>query len=85
MSFLSRKTKQTDSLAKEAISLYRSCVRILKYLEPTHRKTWYDYTRLKYDENKLVTDEKKISRIISDAKEQLCWMASIIERKKYRL
>mmetsp|Transcript_21264 Transcript_21264/g.30457 ORF Transcript_21264/g.30457 Transcript_21264/m.30457 type:complete len:85 (-) Transcript_21264:85-339(-) len=84
MSFLSRKTKQSVSLTKDAISVYRSCIRLLKYLEPMHRKTWYDYTRLKYDENKLVTDEKKISRILTDAKEQVCWMSSIIERKKDR-
>ena len=63
------------------INLFRQCLRMIKNLEPDHQKIWYDYTKLKYQENRKLSDEKKITRVIQDASEQLEWMKSIIDRK----
>lgn len=66
---------------KEAISFYRSCMRIIGRLEPNHRKTWYDYTRLKYAEYKSLSDKQQIRKILENGKEELEWVQSVLNRK----
>lgn len=65
----------------QSLSLYRKCIRILKDLDSRHRKVWYDYTRLKYEENKHISDPERIKSIITEATEQINWTKSIILRK----
>lgn len=67
---------------KQSIHLYRKCMRIIKELIPSHQKIWYDYTRLKYEENAYVTDPIKLKKLIEAGNEELAWMESVLERKK---
>lgn len=60
-----RTKKELRALRPAALKLYRDCMKTIQCLEPDHQKTWYDYTRLKYEENAGLTDPKKIRTIIS--------------------
>jgi hypothetical protein len=75
-----KKAQKIDSTA--SIHLYRRCLRIIKQLIPSHQKLWYDYTRLKYQENASVTDPIKIKKLIEQGKEELSWMETVIQRTK---
>jgi hypothetical protein len=50
-------------------------------LEPHHKKIWYDYTRLKFEENEAVSDVKIIKSLINNADEEIEWVQSILARK----
>lgn len=80
--FFLRKKAISAPLRTNVINLYRQCLKVIKVLEPNHQKIWYDYTKLKYEENKMLSEEKKIARVIQEAEEQIEWMKSIIDRKK---
>ena len=79
--FFLRKTSIPAPLRAKVISLYRQCLRVIKVLEPDHRKIWYDYTKLKYEDNKTLSDERKILREIKEAEEQIEWTKSVLHRK----
>lgn len=66
---------------KESIALYRRCMKIIMRLQPNHQKIWYDYTRLKFEENAQVTDKAKIKKLIADAEEEINWVKSVLDRK----
>ena len=66
------------------INITFRCLRIIQKLEPNHKKIWYDYTRLKYYENKNLKDEKQIKRIIEEGIEQIDWVKSILNSKKQK-
>jgi NurA-like 5'-3' nuclease len=72
--------KKVDNTA--SLHLYRRCVKVINQLIPSHQKLWYDYVRLKYEENKNVTDPVKLKRLIEQGKEELTWMESVLERTK---
>ena len=57
-------------------------MRIIRQLIPSHQKLWYDYTRLKFDENAEVKDPNRLKQLIRDGLEELAWMETVIERKK---
>lgn len=66
----------------EVIWLYRRCMKVIQQLQPNHQKIWYDYVRLKYDENANVTDKEKIKTLIRNGFEELDWVESVLARKK---
>jgi hypothetical protein len=74
-----QKVTKVDNTA--SIHLYRQCMRIIKQLIPTHQKIWYDYTRLKFQENADCRDPVKLQKLIKDAKEELEWTESLVKRK----
>jgi NurA-like 5'-3' nuclease len=57
-------------------------MKVINQLIPSHQKLWYDYVRLKYEENENVTDPVKLKRLIEQGKEELTWMESVLERTK---
>jgi uncharacterized protein (DUF2461 family) len=77
----SRNRRLQAELRSQSLSLYRKCIRILQDLDYRHRKVWYDYTRLKYEEHKHLSDPERIKSLITDATEQIQWTKSIILRK----
>lgn len=82
MQFLRRRKVQSLKTRPEVIGLYRNCLRIIQQLEEKHQKTWYDYLRLKYEENANVKDEKRIVFLLKQAREEIDWVQSILDRKK---
>jgi hypothetical protein len=44
------------------------------------QKVYYDYTRLKFRENANVSEAKKIKQLLADAKEEINWVRSIMNR-----
>lgn len=67
---------------RASIHLYRKCMKVVQQLIPSHQKIWYDYTRLKFEENANVSDPKKLAKLIEAGNEELTWMESVLERKK---
>lgn len=67
---------------KSSIHLYRRCMKVIQQLIPSQQKLWYDYTRLKFEENAEITDPVKIKRLIKEGNEELAWMETVLERKK---
>ena len=63
------------------IDFYRRAVRLTLQLEANHKKIWYDYLRLKLEENAQLNDEKRIKLLLSEGEESLQWMLSILKRK----
>jgi NurA-like 5'-3' nuclease len=57
-------------------------MKVIHQLIPSHQKLWYDYVRLKYEENKSVTDPLKLKKLIEQGKEELTWMESVLDRTK---
>ncbi len=57
-------------------------MKVVQQLIPSHQKIWYDYTRLKFEENANVSDPKKLAKLIEAGNEELTWMESVLERKK---
>lgn len=74
--------KSLRLLRPQALSLYRKCMRIIMKLERSHQKTWYDYIKLKFEENRGNNDETKIKKLFSEANEQLDWVQTVIARRK---
>jgi predicted RNA-binding protein with EMAP domain len=66
---------------KAALTLYRKCMRVIQQLQPNHQKLWYDYVRLKYDENSSLKDKQKIDKVIAAAYEELSWVQTVLDRK----
>jgi hypothetical protein len=42
---------------------------------------WYDYTRLKYNENRNCSP-RDVKKLVDDALEEIEWVKSILRRKK---
>jgi hypothetical protein len=63
-----------------SVNLYRQCMRVIKQLEPNHQKIWYDYTRLKFEEQEKCNG-KQVKKLVSDALEELEWVKSVLARK----
>lgn len=78
MIFHFRKQKTNPSAA---IILYRRCMEVIQQLQPSHQKTWYDYVRLKYEENAGLKDAAVIKKTIDSAYEELDWVQSVLNRR----
>lgn len=63
-----------------ALNLYRSCMRTIKQLQPSHQKLWYDYTRLKFAEHEGKSPAE-VKKVISAAFEELEWVKSVVARR----
>ena len=66
---------------RDAIAFYRSCMKTISRLEPNHKKIWYDYVRLKYIENQNLRDKDRVKKILAEAREELEWVKSVLNRK----
>lgn len=64
----------------QVTNLYRNIMRVIKQLEPAHQRLWYDYTRLKFDENASKSNQE-VRKLVKDAYEELDWVKSVIARK----
>ena len=63
------------------IAFYRRAVRVINSLPRyDQQKLWYDYLRLKLEENENLRDEVKIKHLLATAHEELDWVVSIRER-----
>ncbi len=70
------------AIRASVLSIYRRLIRlIMKFPEQKHQKIWYDYTRLKFQEQEQA-DVKSIPKLVDGADEQIDWVQSIISRKK---
>lgn len=76
----SRKAAPPSTAAK-VTALYRRILRVIKELEPEHQKTYYDYTRIKMQQNANVKDSREIMKLITAAEEELQWVESVLKRK----
>lgn len=63
---------------KNALALYRKCIKTICTLVPEHQKTWYDYLRLNFESDRNLTDQVVIRSKIAEAYEQLEWVDSIV-------
>ena len=77
-----RNAKKLNAVRPKVISFYRKALRVIQELEPNHQMIWYDYLRLKYEENATLDNEKKILGLIADGEESLAWTRTILDRKK---
>lgn len=64
---------------KLVIGLYRECMRVIGKLQPDHQKLWYDYTRLKFQEN-AQCNAAEVRKLVSNAHEELEWVKSVLQR-----
>ncbi|RYG68773.1 hypothetical protein EON64_04410 [archaeon] len=64
----------------QVVNLYRSVMRVVKQLEPSHQRLWYEYTRLKFAENQS-KNSQEVKKLIKNAYEELDWVKSVIARK----
>lgn len=67
---------------RPALHFYRRCMRVIQQLQPNFQKTYYDYVRLKYEENAKLTNKQEIQRVISSSTEELEWLQTVLDRKK---
>ena len=67
---------------RPALHLYRRCMRIIQQLEPSFQKTYYDYVRLKYEENNHLTNKHEIQKVVQQAYEEMEWLQTVLDRKK---
>lgn len=75
-----RMRRLTTKDRKMVIDLYRECMRVVRQLQPSHQKIWYDYTKLKFAENAHRSPED-IRTLVSSAYEELEWVKSVVQRK----
>jgi hypothetical protein len=68
----------------QVLSFYRKSIKIINQLEFNYQKVWYDYCRLKFKENELLKDDKKIKIILEEAHEELDWIQTIIDSKSMK-
>jgi len=69
-------------LGGEVRVFYRKALKVIFRLEANHQRIWYDYLKLKLEENANVRDDKKIKRLLAAGHEELEWVESVLERKK---
>jgi len=63
------------------IAFYRRAVRVINSLPAyDQQRIWYDYLKLKLEENATLRDETKIRHLLATAHEELDWVISIRER-----
>jgi hypothetical protein len=79
MSFLSN-SKELRQLRPKVLSLYRTILKLIRDL-PKQKEVYYDYTRLKFQENSNVKDGKKIRFLISSSEEEIAWVRGILDAK----
>lgn len=70
-----------SKLGPQVVSFYRKSLRVISKLESGHQKIWYDYLRLKLEENVSLRDDKKLKKLLAAAHEEVDWVASVLERK----
>lgn len=75
------RTKPNKREKAIVIQLYRNILRVIKRLQPSHQKLWYDYTKLKFEENAVKRPEE-VKKIVSAAYEELEWVQSVLSRKE---
>jgi len=63
---------------KRSLKFYRDSLRVIRQLESSHQKTWYDYLRLKFYENRDIHDSLKLKRILVESEEELAWVQHVI-------
>ena len=68
--------------ATKSLRLYRDILKVIKTLEPSHQRMYYDYTRLKFGEHQHVKSTKELDKLIVDAREELEWVKSVVSRKQ---
>lgn len=64
-----------------ALGFYRRAIKVIKQLEYNHQQLWYDYLRLKFEENATIRDPKRIKQVLEEGEESLEWTLSILKRK----
>lgn len=70
-----------SKLRGEVVGFYRKALRVINRLEGGHQKIWYDYLRLKLEENVSIRDDKRVKKLLVAAHEEVDWVASVLERK----
>ncbi len=60
-----RRNKAVIATKPASLALYRQCLRIIRDLQPNFQKMYYDYTKLKFEQYRNLSDEKEISRRIN--------------------
>jgi hypothetical protein len=60
-------------------SIYRKALRVITRFEPEQREVYYNYTRLKLNEN---WDNKRSQIKIKEAEEEILWLKKILDNKK---
>lgn len=76
-----RQKKAALQLSSSVLALFRRCLRLTKRLEYDHQLTWYQYTKLKFEENRSVGDPKKIRLLIDQADDEIKFVEKILASK----
>ena len=63
---------------KEVLKFYRDCLNVVLRLENEHKKTYYDYIKLKFAENRKTTDIKRVQQLLSEGQEELEWIKKLL-------
>lgn len=47
-----------------------------------HQSTWYDYTKMKFRDNREIKDPQRIKNLIAEASEEIDFVENMLKLKK---
>ena len=71
-----------SKLGPQVLSFYRKTIKAIYRLEESHQRIWYDYLRLKLQENAHVRDDRNVKKLLAAGHEEVDWVITVLDRKK---